>query len=50
MHYCEITECKTMLLGLRYFAVALDGGRTIAVCPSCMKKIRTARPGLVVAP
>ena len=42
MHYCEISECHAMLLGLNYFAVTLDNGRVIAACPCCMRKIRAA--------
>lgn len=40
MKVCRITDCNALLLGMSYFVLILDDGRSIAVCPNCYRKVR----------
>lgn len=45
--HCPIASCAALLLGLKYWGIILDNGRSIAVCPSCWRRIARHMPSKV---
>ena len=43
---CRITECGAQLLGMSYHVLILEDGSSVAVCPSCRRKIGKINPQL----